>query len=276
MRKIICIFVIALIACSSLGAQTPKIPTIGLNKLFSIEGKFSQLYVDNLGNIYTISKLSNQLKKYNSKGDSIGLFNDVKQFGTISRMDATNPLKLLVYYQDFSTVIALDRFLNNINKLDLRRSGILQAKTISISYDNNLWVFDEQEYKLKKLDDQGNILSTSDDFRVLFQDPPDPDAIIDNDGQLYLYDKNLGWFIMDYYGAVKKNYPYLHWQNVKVENQKLIGREDMQLDIATLSDFDYNKLNLPLKAEDVQTIRFLNDRLFVLSSDNISIYSIQQ
>jgi hypothetical protein len=85
----------------------------------SIEGGFIDFTVDNLGNYFLLSK-NNQLKKLNAQGDSIGLFNDVRRYGKLYSIDATNPLKVLLYYKNFSTVVVLDRFLNMINTIDLR------------------------------------------------------------------------------------------------------------------------------------------------------------
>ncbi len=98
--------------------------------------------VDNLGNIYVINN-DNQLKKLSPRGDSLAVFNDVRRYGKIGSIDVTNPLKILVYYRDFTTIIELDRFLNIINTIDLRAQNILQAKAVGLAYDNNVWVFDE-------------------------------------------------------------------------------------------------------------------------------------
>src|SRR5579863_9753434 len=62
--------------------------------------------VDNLGNIYVLNK-DNQLKKESPQGDSLAVFNDVRRYGKIASVDVTNPLKILVYYREFSTIIEL-------------------------------------------------------------------------------------------------------------------------------------------------------------------------
>ena len=45
--------------------------------LKTIKGDFTYFNVDNLDNIYLITK-NNQLKKLNANGDSVAVFNDVK------------------------------------------------------------------------------------------------------------------------------------------------------------------------------------------------------
>ena len=83
-------------------------------------GDIHDFAVDNMDNIYLVQS-GNQIKKTNPKGDSIAVYNDVKRYGRIAFIDATNPLKLLVYYTDFSTIVVLDRFLNKRNTIDLRQ-----------------------------------------------------------------------------------------------------------------------------------------------------------
>ena len=96
---------------------------------------------DNLDNLYIIT-VQEQLKKYNANGDSVAVFNGVKRFGKLYAVDVSNPMKLLLFYKDFSNVVILDRLLAVRSTIDLRQHNILQASAIAISYDNNIWVFD--------------------------------------------------------------------------------------------------------------------------------------
>src|SRR5450432_2239572 len=98
----------------------------------TIKADIVDFTIDNLDNIYTLDS-RNQLKKFDEKGDSVAIFNDVKRFGQATLIDASNPQKLLLYYMDFATVVVLDRLLNVRNTIDLRKQNILQAKAIGQS-----------------------------------------------------------------------------------------------------------------------------------------------
>ena len=115
----------------------------------TIKGDIVAFTVDNLDNIYLLSS-TNQVKKLNANGDSVAVFNDVKKFGQATLIDVSNPLKVLLYYRDFATIVILDRFLNVRNTIDLRKHNILQVRAIGQSYDNKIWVYDEVENKLKE------------------------------------------------------------------------------------------------------------------------------
>lgn len=51
--------------------------------------------------------------------------------------------------------MALDRLLTVRNTINLRTQNIFLVNSISLSYDNNIWLFDEEDFKLK-IDEQEN------------------------------------------------------------------------------------------------------------------------
>ena len=105
----------------------------------SIPGDFAYMSTDVLGNLYLIGS-GNRLMKRNANGDSVAVFNEVRKYGNPSDIDVSNPMKVIVYYRNFSTAVILDRFLSVRNTIDLRRVQIFNARTVANSYDNNLWV----------------------------------------------------------------------------------------------------------------------------------------
>ncbi len=239
-----------------------------------IPGSYTNFYVDNLNNIFLINA-DNRIKKLNNKYDSVAVFNDTRRYGNIYLLDVNNPLKILVYYKDFSTIVLLDRFLNIRNTIDLRRSGILQAKAVAQSYDNNYWVFDELENKLKKLDDNGNILLQTADFRILFSDEFLPSRIIDYEGMLYLYDEKTGWMLFDYYGAFKQKIKAKNRKDVNVTANFLTGRDDNYIYFDNIKTFASGKFNLSINVANALKAQRQNDKAFILQKDGLVIYKIQ-
>ncbi|MEP7320153.1 MAG: hypothetical protein ABI921_15460, partial [Panacibacter sp.] len=178
------ITILFLITCCVSTLHAAGDSTLQLQQTKVIPGIYSGFFTDNLGNIFLVAK-NNQVKKLNQDLDSVGVFNDSRRYGDISFLDVSNPLKIIVYYKDFTSMVVLDRFLNVRNTVDLRTAGILQAKAVAQSYDNNYWVFDELDNAIKKIDDNGNVLLQSPDFRILFSEQYNPTSIIDADGLLY-------------------------------------------------------------------------------------------
>jgi hypothetical protein len=267
LKKIALLFFIACIS------QVVHAQDSAFHFIKTIPGDFSYFNVDNLDNIYLLTS-GNQLKKINLNGDSIGIYNDVRGYGQLSSIDVSNPLKTLVYYKDFSSVIELDKQLSVLHTADLRTQNIFSVKAIATSYDNNLWLFDEGERKLKKVDDNGVLLLETVDFSSLFDSIPSPVKIVDKDGFVYLYDPAQGFYIFDYYGSLKNKLPFLHWHSVEV-----IGKTMFGFDSTTLYAYAVNSLNLlqytlPADFKSAVQIKISNNKVYLLKKDGLTVYSI--
>ena len=238
-----------------------------------IAGTFTYLDVDVLDNIYLINN-NNQLKKIKPNGDSAGVFNDVKKYGNPTLLDVSNPLKILLYYKNYSTVVVLDRFLTYRNSINFRSKNIFKVKSLATSYDNNIWIFDEQDFKLKKIDDEGTVLNETNDWRQFFDTVPSPTQIIDRNNFVYLYDENKGFYIFDYYGSYKNNIPFLNWKHVVVTNNKLMGFSGDTLYSYEINSFNLKTYKLPVFFKDYIDIKAMNGKVYLLKKTGVEIYSL--
>ena len=221
--------------------------------------------VDMLNNIYLVTA-GNQLKKLNANGDSIAAFNDVKKYGNPSLVDVSNPLKVLLYYKNFATVVILDRLLSQRNSINFRQQNIFSVKAIGSSYDNNIWLFDEQDLTLKKIDEAGKVLLTTTDWRLLMDSVPAPAKIIDANNFVYLYDDAKGFYIFDYYGTFKNNLPFLHWENISVGTNSLAGFSGTQYFSYQLQSLQLKTYTLPFYINDYTGIRAMNGKIYLLKN----------
>lgn len=190
--------------------------------LKSYAGDIADVAMDNLDNLYLVSS-TGQIKKINASGDSVGVYNQLKNYGNLYSIDVSNPLKLLLFYKKFSTIVILDRFLASQSTIDLKRFNILNPSAIGMSYDNNIWVYDEYDNKLKKIDEQGNKLLETPDFRTIFNQSISPQKIISDNGLVYLADTATGVFVFDNYGSFKKKIPLKNFQTIAVANNYIIS-----------------------------------------------------
>lgn len=240
----------------------------------TIKGRFSYFNVDNLDNVYLVNS-SNQLKKLNANGDSAGIFNDVKRYGNPSSMDVTNPLKILLYYKNYSTVVVLDRFLNQRNSINLRKQNIFAVKTVATSYDNNIWLFDEQNYTLKKIDETGKPVQETADLRIVTKEAPAAEKIIDHNNFVYLYDAEHGFYIFDYYGAYKNKLPFAGWSNVAASNNTLYGFKNGKLESYQINSLLLKEYSLPAFFGKYTAIQAMNGKVYLLKKDGIDIYKVK-
>jgi hypothetical protein len=241
----------------------------------TLRGDIADFTVDNLGNCFTISS-TGQIKKINNEGDSAGVFNDVRRYGKLFAIDVTNPLKVLLYYKSFGTILVLDRFLNVRSTIDLRRQQLFQVKSIGQSYDNNIWVFDELESKLKKVGDDGRVIDQSADFRMIFDSMPSPQFIVDQDKMVYLYDSTKGVYLFDYYGAFKNRIPFRGWSDFTVINKVMYGRDGTFLYRYEPGTLKLQQYPLTRAVSSAKKIVITPQYLYALKDGQIELYAYGQ
>lgn len=232
----------------------------------------SDAVLDNLDNLYIITP-QDQLKKYNANGDSIGVFNGVRRFGKLCSVDVSNPMKLLLFYKDFSTIVILDRMLSVRATIDLRQNNVLQASAIGASYDNKIWVFDSYESKLKKLDEQGVLLQETPDFRTLFEQQVMPHQILDRDGLVYLYDSTKGLYVFDDYGTFKRKLPVTNWKSVVIAGKNVLGTSSYGVSSFSTITFMEKRFSFPKNFFPYYRYSLSQNKLIALGRDSVSVFS---
>jgi len=236
-----------------------------------VPGNYVDFQVDNLGNIFVLTP-ENQLKKYSAAGDSLGVFNDVRRYGKIAYIDVTNPLKILLFYEEFGTIVMLDRFLNNVNSIDLRQLGFYQVTCIGLAYDNNIWVYDALAGKLNKISSDGTQITQTNDIRPFTDSVPEPIVLDDQGGLVYLFDPHQGAFVFDHYGGYQKLIPLKDWRHFSVINNTLLGwngREFLKFGGKIPVE---EKKPIPAYYLPALKILIMPDFLYVLKSDGIHVY----
>ena len=144
-----CITILLWLLCFTTSAQESI--TAKLIKSSPIEGK-SIIDVDNFDALYY--RDYNTL--YRTKQNNTINYSNV-QLGNIDAVDAFNPLKLLLFYSNFNTVMILDNRLAEIFKIDF--NTVIPYKNvshISAGFDNTLWIFNTDIQQLQLYDYKSN------------------------------------------------------------------------------------------------------------------------
>jgi hypothetical protein len=166
----------------------------------------------------------------------------------------------------------VDRFLNILNTIDLRNLGIFQVKAVALAYDNNVWIFDELDAKLKRIGDDGTLIDQTTDFRQLFDSVPDPSMIIDQSGLVYLYDITKGVYIFDHYGSMKSKVSLLGWRDFNVIDKTMIGRKDNYFYKYQLGKLDIPQEPIPSAYANAIKIKISYLAVYVLKKNMLQIY----
>lgn len=270
MLKQLSVFLLLLSFCFASIAQTDSsfVPFV------KIKGDITAFAADNFDNIYLLNS-SDQIKKIDGNGDSVAVFNNVRRYGKVAQIDVSNPLRVLLYYKDFSTVVVLDRLLSIRTTIDFRKQDIFQVQAVCLSYDNQIWLYDEFEHKLKKIDENGKLLFATSDFRQLFGEAFSFTSISDQDGFLYLYDKNKGVYVFDYYGALKNIFSLTGYDNFRAVGKFITGTRNDSLMRYYPANLLLQEVRLPETFRKAQSILFTATKAYALKKDELDIYQLR-
>ncbi|MDQ6608217.1 MAG: hypothetical protein M3Y85_00125 [Bacteroidota bacterium] len=263
-----------ILSCFITSLASAQVNDTAFSLVKTYKGDIVGAAMDNLDALYLISS-TGQVKKFGPRGDSIGVFNGIRNNGKLYSIDVTNPLRPLLFYKDFSSVVILDRFLANRTTIDLRRHNILQPSAIGLSYDNNIWVYDMYDNKLRKVDESGNIQLETSDFRQLFGKGIAPQKIINDDGLVYLTDSATGIFVFDNYGTFKKKIELKGWADIEVRDGKIIRLNQSQIVIYNPSTFLEQSRKFPPRFTPYIHSFTNSNKLVTFSQDSLRIYQFR-
>lgn len=246
---------------------------IVLNFVLLVTVKTDAVFIttDYLQNGYLITA-RNELQKVDSSGNLLATFNQ-NRYGRLAFADATNPMRLVLSYPDYGTIVILDNTLSEISALSLRKINIQSySATCFSSLDNNIWVFDDQDYKLKKIDKNNDVIVESGDMFSLLGNAIHPVYMQENDQYIYLSDPAEGIVIFDIYGTYYQTLPFKNISKFQVRGSQLFFREADSLHAYQIKTVESKYISLPdtTAAEDV---RIEKNRLYVLRKDRLDIYS---
>lgn len=243
----------------------------GLTPIKSIPFKANLFTTDPVGNVYLVNS-SNTLYRFNNQGDSIGYFNEIKK-GRITHIDATNPMRILLFYADYSQIVVLDRLLAKKSSMRLNTSGLFNVNCIANSTDGQIWIFEPASGTLLKIDDKVDItLSVS--LKPLLPENLDPSFLVEQDRNLFMVDSVEGIKRFDQFGFYKTSYAF-NTKEVQYINDYLIYYNRPYLFSYNTSTLVEQKLEIPIP-NDVKQVRVERNLLYVLRNDRLDIYTLSE
>lgn len=179
--------------------------------------------VDRLGNVYYIDT-KNTLNKYEPKINRITKYADLKN-GKITSIDVSNPLRIVVFYEDQASVKFLDINLTEINSFQIRNNYVEGWISLVASSNNNgLWMYDNINRKLLKLGEQLNTQFSTGDLYLILSKKIIPNAIVEFSDELFLCDTTNGIFVFDLFGGYKKSIPYTAENFERIVSQNIVHK----------------------------------------------------
>ncbi len=266
LRLVIAIFCFPIL--THLTAQSPD--TLALLQTLSVSANFAT--TDNLGNVYVLGT-DNALQKFNSEGTRLARYSN-NRLGPATSLDATNPLKVMLWYADFRTVIFLDRSLTELGSLQLDAAGFSLVRSVAMSFDGNLWAYDEALFKLKKISPEGTILFETQALNQMVASPPTADALREIGNRVYLADPRQGVFVFDQYASWIETWNYPNIRDFYAVDGRQYYVTEQGVLIRMTRPFAEITLPLPKGTDSKSRFRLAEQRLLIWDEHQVQVFRV--
>lgn len=249
---------------SSVSSSTAQ---YNLVKEISIEASF--VTIDQLGNTYAL--VSGNIYKYDETG-SLQFSYSNKGAGLIRFIDASNPMRILLYIPDFFKVIVLDSRLVFQSAINLNEFELFLPTLVCASKSDGFWVYESQTQQLRKYNFSMQKQNESIPLSQIITDTISPVMLAESDNWLVVNNPSNGLLLFDKYGNYFKTYPVKYVPNFQVMDDRLVYPAEGALVQLNIRTGEEHKINLPqFNENDV----FLIDshHLIVHKKNSISFYT---
>jgi hypothetical protein len=185
-----------------------------------IKGKYDHFTTDNLGNVYL--QKNEELVKYLPTGKLFARYSNLR-LGEIGTVDATNPLKILVYYQNYQQIVFLDNQLSpNSDVISLEKMGLEQALLVCAGANNSFWVYDRQNNELLRFNENSKKIASTGNLKQVLQTELNPNFMLEHNNFLYLNSPETGVYVFDIFGSFSKIISLKEMKEFQVTENKLM------------------------------------------------------
>jgi hypothetical protein len=260
MKRIVYL-VLILISCVSFGQIEKLVPTptetIAFNgdTFIGFDGFNNCLYIKD-----------NVLYK---KSDSTLLQYQNVSLGKITKVDILNPLKVIVFYEEFNSVMVLDNQLNEIQKVEFSKLETpVVASAIGISGQNKLWVFNSLDQQIGLYDLNSNT------YNNLGMPIKDGIVYYQTDFNYFQWvDKQNNWNTSTIYGRIFTNGKVESSDHKQLlDKNKVLFSNDNELFIR---DRNLNKLyEIEIVEKSFKNFYYKDQILSIFTSNGITNYKI--
>ena len=242
--------------------------------LWETEATAERFYTDKLQQLYLVTA-TGELIKYDAAGREVFRYNN-NRLGRLGQVDATNPFNLLLYYPDFLQVIVLDRTLSEVATLNLFDLGYVQVQALGLSSDNQIWVYDEQRFRLSKISPDGQVQQESSDLSLQLEHPPRPSFLLERRQTVFLVDPERGVYLFDIFGQPLQTIELRGLSRVQVHGDYLWYAQEGRLFSYHLPSGKVQEMPLPAEAGAAGQIQVQKDRLYVLQDHKVRVLALTQ
>jgi len=225
-------------------------PTFMAQQVF--DAPHSQFKVDNMGQLYTLS--DNGIDLYRPDGKHFIHYSE-DLLGSISRMDRTSSMRILLFYDNIPGFQLLDNTLSPHGTLfDLNQEDFFYISSVCSSVNNIYWGFDRVNNELLRFNDQYRVIDRTGDMRTVLGFTLDPVQMMEYDNRLYLADEMEGIFVFDQFGTYLRTLPIEGVTSFDVEGGVLAYTDGKRVGCYTLDSYQDELVTLPESIQEVKGV----------------------
>ena len=237
-----------------------------LIKDFDTEARL--ISMDQLGNFYLVVK--NNVIKYDRNGKLINQYSN-QRYGTIQSVDATDPYKIVVFYEDFRVIVILDNQLSeNGSPLDMQFSDFDQPVLACRAYNTGVWMFDQLLYKLYRLTLSMEVVHNTGNLTQMLGYQLQPNFMIEYNNTLYLNNPKTGILVFDQFGTYTQNIAIKHLDHFQVTEKAIFYVQDERIMKYHFKSLEIESLELPVS--DIKGLSVDKNRLYIITNGKLMIF----
>ncbi len=266
-RFLICVTVSAFFSCTS----TKKVVDSNEPKAnFDINIPVQLAEVDNLGRIYVVddkNRIINFKPDYNEQYRYAN-----KKSGSVSSVDVTNPLRIVVFYDDFNQIKIFDNTLTVINELNLA-DKFADISAAGVTNDGNLWVFEPTQFKLLKIKDNGTVIYETSNVNDFGMSDVKINDIREKGNFVVLCDKSKGFYIFDNMGQYMHHFEASDIRSFQFDGRNIFYYTTTGLKNYSVKFKERNMLSIPpnLTRDGLKYILYQNGDLLTVYNSGVSV-----
>ena len=230
----------------------------------------TDFYTDKLQNVFLVTPDNEVIKYIPSLQQEFRFSNNF--LGDLGHIDTNNPFNILLFYPEYNTVISLDRNMIETGKFNLFDLNLLQVNAIAVSSDNHIWLYDQLEFKLKKVDNAGKTLVESGDLSLQLNQSLRPNFLVEKEQKVYVNDPEIGILIFDIFGQYETTLDFKNLQEFQIIGNELLFFEHEKLQSFHLQSLLVKSVELPKEMEKVDKIQIRKNRIYALKDEFLRVY----
>jgi len=226
---------------------------------------------DHMGMLY-VSNEKGLISKYDKNGLPLLSYsgNDISPIYSI---DVSHTSKIFGFYRDNQSYLILDRFLNPLNEAMLNTSLIGYAFETAYAADNNLWIFDQSDLSIKKINLISNALQTTISVSLFINaEEWDIQQIEEYQNRLYLYNASKDVYVFDNLGNYIKRLEIRPSSNFWFDDEYLVYIQDEKILKYGLYSNEIKQIATIANTNDILKVISINNFIYLISKNRIIVY----